>query len=145
MAIPAPIITQPTSEPFFSTNLSIVALGGTFAASVGITSILVNGSSGGVVLSGSISGDFWSFDTPPLQNGDNIFSVVATDGTNFSQPDTVTIIFNSGLNTAIAVTPSGISLIQGRNVVTLNVPFPSDTTNFQGFNFYGRKILEVGR
>lgn len=135
--IPVPIITQPTSEPYFSTNMDMVQLGGTYAANAGITSILINGTSGGVSLSGSpVSGGFWSFEAQ-LVDGDNVYNIIATDGTFYSSADTVTVIYNSALPTGIAVVPSGITLVQGRNVIMLNVPFPASTTDFQGFNFYG--------
>ena len=132
MPIPYPIITIPTSEPFFSTNMNEVTVGGTYNIHSGITSILVNGSSGGV----SISGGEWDYQAH-LLTGDNVFTILATDGVNYSTSDVITIIYNSSLDATIASTPTGISLVQGRNVVTLNVPFPNDLTNFQGFNFYG--------
>src|SRR5271166_1805491 len=119
MALPTPLITIPTSQPYFSTNMALVFIGGTYQGGVGITSILVNGTSADVFITGAISGNAsWGYQAS-LQNGDNLFTVIATDGVIFSSADSVTIIYNSGLSTAIAPVPTGISIVQGRNVVNL--------------------------
>lgn len=146
MSVPIPVILYPTSEPAFSTNLELLTLAGTY--DVGVTSILVNGSSGGVVLSGGFisggveitgsasGGGTWSF-TTQLAVGTNTFNVSATNGVIYSAPDTIEVIYQPALDsTLLADIPSGIVLVQGLNQVTLSAPTPSNP-NFIGFNFYG--------
>src|SRR5271168_4234720 len=114
MSVAIPIILSPTSEPSFSTNLEMLTLAGTY--DIGVTSVLVNGSSGNVSLSGGISGGTWSFTTQLSVIGENTFNVQATDGVTLSGADSIDVIYTPSIDpTLLSPIPSGISIVQGLN------------------------------
>jgi len=131
MTVQAPQITFPTSEPTFSTNLSYLTLSGT--SDIGVTSILINGVTAGTTF--DVSGN-WSW-SGSLRAGENAFVVQAIRDSEFSTSDSVSVIYDAGLDTTQLVElPTGVRLRQGRNVCTVAVPLLTNTS-FIGFNFYG--------
>jgi len=128
-----PIITFPTSEPGFSTNLEFQTIKGT--ADPTTESILVNGSTGGVIYSSGATD--WTF-TVLLEDGENIFNVIAKDGTgSLSGPDTITITFTTDDNLNLLVSsPTGITLERSRDAVKISV-IENPEPEVIGFNFYG--------
>lgn len=131
MAVNIPTITIPTSEPAFSTNIQFITIGGTYDASA--TSILVNGSSGGVVLDASGG---WTYSTS-LNPGENDFLVQGVNGSQFSGVNRIEVIYDPNIDPSlVAELPSGFTLRQGRNYIKISVA-ESSNPNFVGFNFYG--------
>lgn len=131
MAVSIPTITIPTPEPAFSTNIQFVTIGGTYDSSA--TSILVNGSSGGVTLDSSGG---WSYSTS-LVSGENDFLVQGVNGAQFSGVNRIEIIYDPNIDPSlIAELPSGFQIRQGRNYIKISVA-QSTNPNFVGFNYYG--------
>ena len=136
----SPQINFPTSLPGFSTNLASQTIRG--SADPTTSSILVNGSTNGVTYtSGATS---WLF-TTMLQEGDNIFNVVAKDGAGLvSLPDTITATYitDTDLNLIVSA-PTGIVLERSKNKVKISVA-QNPETEVIGYNFYGSEFVAGG-
>ena len=138
MAI-APIITFPTTDSGYSTNLQHQTIQGT--ADTSITSILVNGSTAGVTYTSGATG--WVFNTN-LQDGANVFNVMAYDGVTYSSPDTLTISYTSDENLNLIVTsPTGFSVDRAIDSVTLIVVQNPESLVI-GYNFYASESAGGG-
>ena len=135
----SPVITFPTTESGYSTNLKHQTIGGT--ADVSTTSILVNGSTNGVEYTPYSSG--WSYSTD-LSSGTNTFRVIAYDGVSYSSESSITISFTDDDNLNLIVsTPTGFSVERSKNKVKLSiVQNPEDT--IIGYNFYGSESVGGG-
>jgi len=129
----APIITFPTDAPGYSTNLVNQTIAGT--TSLNTSSILVNGSSEGVIFaSGSTT---WEFVTL-LSEGENLFEVVSLD--NFSVPSTatkigITLTSEDNLNLVVS-SPTGLILDRSKDSVTISI-IENTEPEIIGYNFYG--------
>jgi hypothetical protein len=133
-----PNITFPTSEPSFSTNIQNITISGTY--DIGIDSIIVNQSSGGVTLNG-FGG--WSYSANLLE-GENKFVVQSVKGSAFSGADFLAVIYDSNLITDFEdIVPNGIKIRQQRDSIKISVP-SSQNADFIGFNFYGAEDIGGG-
>ena len=135
MAI-APVITFPTSQPGFSSNLQNQTLKGTAHPST--KDILVNGSTDNVSYVAGATG--WVF-TTMLHDGENAFQVVARDTSNLlSAAAYLDITYNESLNLIVSQ-PTGITLERSKNSVKISV-IQNPEPEVIGYNFYGSE--EVG-
>ena len=128
-----PVINFPTTAPGFSTNLISQTIKGTTASDT--KSNLVNGSDSGVTYS---SGDVqWTFVTM-LEEGDNVFNVVAVDsGDTQSAAATITISYTTIDNLNVILSPpTGITLERGKNFVKISI-LENPEPEVIGYNFYG--------
>lgn len=138
MAI-TPIVTFPTTQQGYSTNLQYQTIKGTCDEAT-TSSILVNGSSGGVSYA---SGDSsWIF-TVMLDEGTNTFAFQAKDNSGLlSSSNTLTVTYTTedDLNLIVS-SPTGITLARSRDAVKISI-IQNSEPEVIGYNFYGSE--EVG-
>lgn len=129
----SPKITFPTDSLGYSTNLVNQTILGTTESNT--ASILVNDSTAGVsYASGNTN---WGF-TTMLENGDNVFNIVAVDvfGTPSAATSiTITLTSEDNLNLVIDP-PTGITFSRSRDSVEVSV-IENKEPEIIGYNFYG--------
>lgn len=107
---PSVAITAPTNQPTYSTTATTVDLAGTASDNIGVTSVSWTNNRGG---SGTCTGTTsWSATAIPLQPGDNLITVTATDASSNIATDTLTV--NSDQTPPVAA-PVQWTVAQGGN------------------------------
>jgi len=140
MPLPTPIITDPTSTGYLSTNISSIIIKGTTDS--GTVTILVNGETTGVSYT---PGDTdWEY-SAVLESGTNIFNVVAKDSlAALSSAATITIVLTETdqLNLQVS-SPTGLSV--KRNIDTVEIIIlKNPESEVTGYNFYTSEEMGGG-
>jgi len=120
---PTIAINQPTSESFYTTSDTTIAIGGTASDNVGVTEVTWSNNRGG---SGSASGTTsWSVSNINLQEGDNIIIVTTRDAAGNTGTYTITITYTPPTTSTTSTTISSTSTTA---VSTTTTPATTTTT-----------------
>ncbi len=94
---PSVSITNPTSGETLSTSGGNITIAGNASDDNGISSITWSNSRGGSGNANNDSGDWteWSVADIPLQEGENVITVTATDTAGQTATDTITVTYNA--------------------------------------------------
>ena len=134
MTPPVLRISSPPSGSTQTISVAQINVAGTAGDNVGVASVAWTNNRGG---NGTASGlTDWSIADLSLQPGQNVITVVATDGANHSTQDTVTIVF-----TAPDTTPPQIAI----DFPTINSTFESASSilNLSGAASDDREVSEI--
>ncbi len=146
---PLVVISQPTSDPGFATMQPSVDIGGSASGGVDIASVVWQNNRGG---SGICSGtNSWTAFGIPLQPGDNIITVTATDINGATATDSVLITFNSCVQFLgpPSCKPSSIFVGQAASVrvtvpIGANPPFDPSSVKLLQVDSTGQTIGVLG-
>lgn len=135
-----PLATPTLLSPFdasYSTNTSPQVISGEFA--VGVNQVYINDSPADVAI--DLPNRKWSYRTPTLVEGNNVFRIRAYNGIEFSPELVLSINYTSGVNQNFApVPPSGFYTRSYVNAIELVIEVPKTVTLLPGapvgFNFY---------
>jgi|GEM_PF-2439780 len=103
-AAPTIIITSPTPDPAYSTNISLLAIGGTASDNVAVTQVAwVNDRGGNGTAAGTTA---WTVSNITLQEGVNVITVTASDAAGNTGTDILTVTYTLAdtINPVITIT-----------------------------------------
>jgi hypothetical protein len=86
-------ITEPTTGSTYDTDDSSLSISGTSSDDTGVTSITWSNSRGGTGTA-TFEGGAWEIDSIPLQEGNNVITVTASDGSGNSATATITVNYS---------------------------------------------------
>jgi hypothetical protein len=148
---PSVTITSPTTNPTYSTNAASLNIGGTASDDVAVTSVSWSNDRGG---SGVCEGtESWSASGITLQEGENVITVTATDGTENATTATLTVTYEPLYRLTVQGSGSGSGMIfdqaleidctieAGDASGTCTGRFPGGTSVSLGFEPLGSSVL----
>jgi hypothetical protein len=148
---PSVAITSPTSNPTYSTNTASLDIGGSASDDVGVTTVSWSNDRGG---SGACEGtENWRASGISLQEGDNVITVTATDGSENAGTATLTVTYDPLYRLTVRGSGSGSGMIfdqalgidctieAGDASGACTGRFPGGTPVSLGFEPFGSSVL----